>query len=246
MPRTFSPEQKAAMSESIKARWAIRKSHVPLTSKPEAPLSPTEKTRLESSERLRNIIETNRLRPGEPNPVPPDPPANYGLLREVGKGGAISQGEREVGVDPLKLAAKAPDVVGRREEQPRPVLPGPTIESEAEPSEDGTVMRLPNWETVEIEEAEQWLRLLREEQEKAALIVNQRRGGPTLNRCANATCQREVLDGKEAFSRSIKDPTTGIWHRMVLCSVRCWMEWQKTGKQQMANPPGANLTSREG
>jgi hypothetical protein len=174
------------------------------------------------------------------------------MLPEYGKGGALSQQEREIGVDPDKIAAKQrpPDVVRRRDEpEPIPIredlapLPAPVS---VESSEDETILRIPNWDTLPLEDAESWLQMLRTEEDRGATIINRRHGESSpINLCANPACRRPVADGKEAFSKTIQDPVTKIFHRLVLCSVRCWTIWQKGPGVPRSNPPGANLSSRD-
>ena len=223
------------------------------------PTELTEQVRRESSERLHNLLKQNELKEGEVNNVPPDPPANYGRLPEIGRGGAISQGQREVGVDVTKPPVKAhlppdhhplgTDVVRRRGEEKEPTPP-PIREDLApiptQPPEDGgTVLNLPDWETVPLEDSEAWLQILRTEEERGASIINRRRGDPEsglVYHCANTACNRVVEDGKWAFAKNIRDPKTNVFHRIVVCSARCWQIWAKGPGAPKPNAPGQNLS----
>jgi hypothetical protein len=270
--RTWSDEQKQLAAQRMRERWENRKGPSPdsppaSSAKGEPMIDPiTEQTRAEAHQRLQQTMEANKLEPGEVPVMPPDPPASYGRLPEVGRGGAIGQRDREIGVDLSKpepqTSAKPhtelnhhplkPDYVRRRGEPKDEETPAPVpirediapIESSVEP--DGVVLNIPNWETMPLEECEPWLQILREEETRAAEIVNRRRGetGVILNHCANPACGKVVPDGKEAFSKTIRDPKTNLFTRLVICSARCWAAWSKGPGMPRPAAPGAHLTSR--
>jgi len=229
----------------------------------------TEQTRAEAHQRFVQTLEANKLKEGEVNEVlPPDPPPNYGRLPEAGRGGAISEQTRQVGVDVTKPEPPPPpapvqhpghrplkpDYVRRRgepkDEDETPAPPIPIREDiaplTAEPEGEGIVLNIPNWETMPLDDCEPWLQILRAEETRGAEIVNRRRGetGAIVNRCANPACGKVVQDGKEAFSKTVRDPKTNLFTRLVICSARCWSVWSKGPGMPRPAAPGAHLSSR--
>lgn len=236
MPRTFTEEQKKQVSERIKASWAERKKSS-AASKQDTPSAATLSTRQESSNRLHKMLEDNKLQEGEVGPQPPTPPLDPHPVREDMRGGAISAEERQLGVAPDRKPAQRPNldfVRGRDEPQPgKEILVAPRIE-------DKLIMEIPDWNTIEIEEGESWLRMFGEMAESARSILN-RRKGENIQSVPCLVCGRQVPDGKQRFSRTSLDKSTGLYTRTVICSSQCY-ERYRLGPQ-MPKPAGPQIAT---
>jgi len=180
-----------------------------------------------------------------PSEAPPDVPPNYGNVREVGSGGAITPAARAVGglgehaTVPVAAAVPPPRQPrgSPRKEAPEPVYP-----------RVATVLTLPDWEVIEPHEGQQILDTLYKVLEAAAKILQRRLGqleAAEGYRCE--TCGVDIPSVAQAkMIQDGRDPASGMLYRHVWCSSICFTRYVSEGRMARPVPPGASLTRREG
>lgn len=232
----ISPESRAAQSERMKARWAAKRAaaqQVESGVQESGPSPATVATRETSRRRLHALIEENKLKEGEVGPQPPTPPLHPKPEMEDMRGGAISAAERQIGVAPERPPQRL-DIVRGRDESSRPVIAPVPQEL---PATEKLVIEIPDWETIDFADAEDWLKMFTQMEQEARAIINRRRGEllPTYE-CF--VCKRKVPDGKERFHRDRPNPQTGLMERTVICSSACYSKWRLS---DAAKPAAASV-----
>jgi hypothetical protein len=206
--------------------------------------------------RLANRAKAEAAAAAEPRgEAPPDPPENYGRLRESGQGGAIDRATHNIGglgeTDPVVTGRQlAPDIVGYGQEEPhtRPARaedvpfhdgrraasqpgPGAAPPTRAPVLAQGSVLVLPDWETVELQEGQDSLDAAYKLLEQGGKVLQQRVSTREVAEgytCVH--CGTPVPDLRNAkMIQARRDSVTGLIVNDVWCSARCYTAGINTG-----------------
>lgn len=96
-----------------------------------------------------------------------------------------------------------------------------------------------DWEGTPLEVAQDHLAKLRKEIELGGRILQQRHNEATQQFVQCYICKRDIVNGKWAMNRTIRDPNTGLLQNIFLCSQSCIASaTSQTSQQPPANKLG--------